>query len=216
MRTTRVLKSTTAPLPQRLKPRKSPAQSRSRALVEAIVEAGSRVLERRGWAGLTMQQVASLAGVSPGSLYQYFPDKGSLVVEIIERQSTRELEFQMKRFRESPPGASLAASIDAMVSATLAFQRAEGALMRQTLRAMPFLGRYERLSERAQTATSGLRALLEQHRSEIKRADLDLATHVIANAIHSLTHDGVLKRPETLEDDVLAAEISHLALRYLT
>lgn len=58
--------------------RKEPRQSRSRATVEIIVQAGARVLSD-GYAGFTTNKVASLAGVSIGSLYQYFPDKLSLV-----------------------------------------------------------------------------------------------------------------------------------------
>lgn len=55
--------------------RKEPRQARSRATVEAILIAGARVLGRRGWAGFTTNEVAGAAGVSIGSLYQYFPNK---------------------------------------------------------------------------------------------------------------------------------------------
>lgn len=60
--------------------RKEPRQARSRATVEIIVRAGARVLGDRGWAGFTTNQVAEVAGVSIGSLYQYFPDKLALMV----------------------------------------------------------------------------------------------------------------------------------------
>lgn len=59
--------------------RKQPRQARSRATVDAIVEAGARILSEQGWAGFTTNKVAEAAGVSVGSLYQYFPDKVSLV-----------------------------------------------------------------------------------------------------------------------------------------
>lgn len=59
--------------------RKEPRQARSRATVDAIVEAGARILSEQGWAGFTTNKVAEAAGVSVGSLYQYFPDKVSLV-----------------------------------------------------------------------------------------------------------------------------------------
>jgi AcrR family transcriptional regulator len=65
--------------------RKEPRQARSRATVETIVEAGARILSDEGWAGFTTNKVADLAGVSIGSLYQYFPDKLSLVDAIRRR-----------------------------------------------------------------------------------------------------------------------------------
>ena len=65
--------------------RKEPRQARSRATVDAIVDAGARVLADHGWAAFTTNKVAEMAGASIGSLYQYFPDKLSLVEAIRRR-----------------------------------------------------------------------------------------------------------------------------------
>ncbi|WP_234013940.1 helix-turn-helix domain-containing protein [Cronobacter dublinensis] len=59
-------------------PRKLPRQARSRALVEAIIEATARIFERAGPAACTTNAVAEKAGVSIGSLYQYFPNRRAL------------------------------------------------------------------------------------------------------------------------------------------
>ncbi|WP_175655299.1 TetR/AcrR family transcriptional regulator [Burkholderia ambifaria] len=59
--------------------RKTPRQARSRATVDVIVTAGARVLDKHGWAGFTTNEVAQVAGVSIGSVYQYFPNKLALV-----------------------------------------------------------------------------------------------------------------------------------------
>ncbi len=66
----------------RLTPRKLPQQRRSRELVDAIFEATRRVLVKEGFAELKVAVVSKVAGVSPGSLYQYFPSKESLVVAL--------------------------------------------------------------------------------------------------------------------------------------
>jgi len=75
-------------VPAALKPRKKPLQTRSTATVDAIVEATIRILRRDGWAGCTTTRIATLAGVSVGSLYQYFPNRNAIAVEIV-RQRTR-------------------------------------------------------------------------------------------------------------------------------
>jgi AcrR family transcriptional regulator len=62
-----------------LEPRKSPVQARSTASVEAILKATIQVLQRVGKERLTTTLVAARAGVSVGTLYQYFPNKGSLL-----------------------------------------------------------------------------------------------------------------------------------------
>ncbi|MDR3514078.1 MAG: TetR/AcrR family transcriptional regulator [Caulobacteraceae bacterium] len=78
-------------LPQRppppLGPRKSPRQGRSRATVETIVEAAARILEADGPDRFNTNAVARRAGVSVGSLYQYFPGKQALVAELSRRNA---------------------------------------------------------------------------------------------------------------------------------
>lgn len=65
--------------------RKSPQQERSRQMVQRIVDAARDVLITDGYEHFTTNRVAARAGVSPGSLYQYFPDKQSLLDEVIDR-----------------------------------------------------------------------------------------------------------------------------------
>ena len=78
-----------APAQQRQTPRKKPKQTRSAETVSAIVEAAARILERDGLGGFTTNAVAERAGVSIGSLYQYFPGKGALIGALIVRETSR-------------------------------------------------------------------------------------------------------------------------------
>ncbi len=75
-------------VPAALNPRKKPLQARSTATVDAIVEATIRILRRDGWGACTTTRISTLAGVSVGSLYQYFPNRNAIAVEIV-RQRTR-------------------------------------------------------------------------------------------------------------------------------
>ncbi len=68
-----------------LEPRKSPVQARSTASVDAILEAALQVLAQVGKEKLTTTRVATRAGVSVGTLYQYFPNKSSLLRAALER-----------------------------------------------------------------------------------------------------------------------------------
>jgi AcrR family transcriptional regulator len=69
-----------------LKPRKVPQQSRSEQTVATILEAAARILETKGLDGLNTNLVAQRAGVSIGSLYQYFPGKDALIVALSLRE----------------------------------------------------------------------------------------------------------------------------------
>jgi AcrR family transcriptional regulator len=72
-----------------LRPRKAPRQSRSEETVASIVEAAAQVLETQGFEGFNTNAVARRAGVSIGSLYQYFPSKDALTVALIHRETKR-------------------------------------------------------------------------------------------------------------------------------
>ena len=66
--------------------RRMPVQARARATYSAILEAAAQLLERHGKRGFTANKVAERAGVSIGSLYQYFPNKDAILLAIAERE----------------------------------------------------------------------------------------------------------------------------------
>jgi AcrR family transcriptional regulator len=69
------------------KPRKNASQDRSRATVDALVEATARILVKEGFDKASTNRIAEAAGVSVGSLYQYFPGKEALVVAVMDRHN---------------------------------------------------------------------------------------------------------------------------------
>src|ERR1700710_1633554 len=68
-------------------PRKSASQERSRMTVSALLEATARILVREGFDKASTNRIAEVAGVSVGSLYQYFPSKEALVAALIDRHN---------------------------------------------------------------------------------------------------------------------------------
>ncbi len=102
--------------------RKKPSQERSRELVEWIIEAAARVVQRHGYAGLTTNHVAEEAGVSIGSVYQYFPTKDAVVAELTRRHVEDGLgEFRsvFDRWRAHPPS-DLDSAVRALVQLSIA------------------------------------------------------------------------------------------------
>jgi AcrR family transcriptional regulator len=203
------------PLPRHLAPRKQPKQERSRDLVEAVVEAAARILVEQGFDDFAMADVATRAGVSAGSLYQYFPHKESLVVAVLERQATREAAFLAERFAciEANGVGDL---LRQAVRAVLDFRALDRALFERLLAVIPHVGRYYDLRARGQDTALRLRAMLEPFVGSTPGGPtLDELVFVIANATHALTHEGLLPRPTTLSDERLADEIARLLLGYL-
>ena len=119
--------------------RKAPRQARSRATVEAVIEAGARILSDEGWAGFTTNKVAEAAGVSIGSLYQYFPDKDALV-DAVRR---RHLEDSLAAVRGAfAPGKPLARFAEDLADAVIAAHRTHPGLHRVLLDQVPVPDNY--------------------------------------------------------------------------
>jgi len=90
--------------------RKRPTQSRSRSLVEAVEQACLRILDETGEASLTVARIAEVSGVAVGSIYQYFPNKDSIVALLYERMLDEEAE-ELLRVRERLVGVPLKAAL---------------------------------------------------------------------------------------------------------
>jgi AcrR family transcriptional regulator len=112
---------TTAPLRQDLRPRKTPVQRRSEATVEAIFDAAIQVLQITGYRSLTTTRVAERAGVSVGTLYQYYPNKQALVAALLVRFLAR-IETTLMDCCRTADGRDLAAVSTILMDAYLAIK----------------------------------------------------------------------------------------------
>lgn len=191
-------------------PRKTPRQARSRALVEAILEATARVLSERGYAGTSTNLVAEHAGVSIGSVYQYFPNKDSLITALHERHAAQ-LHAVMTAALDLPQPATLRERLTAIVSAWLAAHRVEPELHRVLEKEFPFYDVPPEESPADQAIFKQFRQILERHREEIQPPDLDLATWVLLQTMEALIHAAVLSPwPQFPEDAVQQAIVDTL------
>lgn len=95
----------------KLRARKAPSQARSAQTVQVILAAAADILEHRGFAGYTTNAIAERAGVSIGSLYQYFPGKDAITVALIEQTSGGLVEEMREALRLPGPRAALRATI---------------------------------------------------------------------------------------------------------
>lgn len=190
--------------------RKAPRQARSRATVEAIVEAGAHVLGRRGWAGFTTNEVAEVAGASIGSLYQYFPNKLALL-EAIRRRHFEDVRAVARAARDE--GASLARRVEALVRGMAAAHGGRPALHRALLDEAPRSEADADAGAFEADYLSGYGALIAAAEG---RAGCDcdpIAAQVLAAAVENVIHDAA--RRGTLETPALGRELTKLINGYL-
>lgn len=189
--------------------RKQPTQARSRALVESLLEATARILARDGWDALTTNRVATEAGVSVGSLYQYFPDKEALVSGLVETWAdalTERLVALGPQLADVP----LDEAIAGIVHATLAVTRDDAALHRSVLLQLPRIGALEFFERLNQRVADVLAEWIARRRDELDVEDPSLAAYVIVTSLDALTDHALLLRPELLDSARFARQLERL------
>lgn len=199
------------------KPRKHASQERSRATVDALVEATARILVKEGFDKASTNRIAEAAGVSVGSLYQYFPTKEALVVAVIERHH-REIMQLVRGALEEVAELPMTQAVRKLVAAAIEAHRMDPKLHRVLAEQLPRTGRLENVDVFNREVYGLFKAYLQSHSDELRAVDLDLAAFVCVTSIEALTHTAVLHHSEMLSDDTTEAlidEATRLVVRYL-
>jgi AcrR family transcriptional regulator len=198
-------------------PRKNASQDRSRATVDALVEATARILVREGFDKASTNRIAEVAGVSVGSLYQYFPSKEALVVAVIERHS-REIRDAVRGELETAVAQPIEQGVRTLVAVAVKAHRVDPRLHRVLAEQIPRVGKLERAETFNRENHALFRAYLETRRDEICVDDLELASFVCVTSIEALTHNAVLHHPKMLTEEkteALIDDATRLVVSYL-
>jgi len=184
-----------------------PLQRRARETVDVILRATTQILRSEGRTRVTTNRVAERAGVSIGSLYQYFPNKDALVAEVRRRydEAFRERLIGLVGTVAALP---LEQAVKHCVQALIAIH-AEDPGLHNAVSAAGIDDPERRLLH--QVAASWL----EARRDEIRRPNRALAAAVALDAAEALIHGVALRSPERLADDEFAVEVTDLLVRYL-
>ncbi|HEV7275989.1 MAG TPA: TetR/AcrR family transcriptional regulator [Devosiaceae bacterium] len=183
-----------------LQPRKAGTQSRSRETVKALVEATARVLVKDGFHSTNTNRIADEAGVSVGSLYQYFPNKEALVVAVIDRHKSEMMAVLDSTLRTAC-SMPLEDAFRALVRMMIEAHRVNPRLHRVLVADVPRSGRLGEVETFDRDAYAAIKAFLETRRREMREMDLDLAAYICVKSTEALVHGAVVDHPEWLADN---------------
>tara|TARA_R110001592_G_scaffold363371_1_gene685471 strand:- start:78208 stop:78831 length:624 start_codon:yes stop_codon:yes gene_type:complete len=195
--------------------RKRPLQERAQVTLDSIVESAERILQTKGYASLTTNHIAEVAGVSIGTLYHYFPNKDMIVQALIEDRVTR-ASAQLRSRLLDLMGEPIAVMFPAMIRELLSVYREYEFVLLRLPNEMPRLeDQQSRLTTEHFTFSTNLN-YLKQHTTELSVEDLELALFLMDNAITSNCIQFLTRGlPETSEASFVD-ELSGMMVRYLT
>ncbi|HEY8119877.1 MAG TPA: TetR/AcrR family transcriptional regulator [Myxococcota bacterium] len=188
-------------------PNKSPSQQRSRATFDALVDACTWLLPRRGFVGTTTNHIAARAGVSVASLYEYFPGKDAVVAQVAERLVERvlaRLGAEAERAARGGAEGAVRIWIDAIYE-TVARERELVAVFEQQVPYTRELPAAEQLGARLLAFSERIRASSAGFvHPELSRAGL----HLLVNLVTSTVLQAVLTPPSDVSRRELLDELA--------
>jgi AcrR family transcriptional regulator len=196
---------------------KQASQKRSRATVDALIEATAHILVKEGFDKASTNRIAEEAGVSIGSLYQYFPSKEALVGAVMDRHQ-QELLQVVRGVLPQVAALPMQQALRKLVSVGIEAHRVDPKLHRVLAEQIPRTGRLRNIEGFNRENYALFRTWLEGRREEIRAVDLDVAAFVCVTSIEAVTHRAVLHHSETFAQDaieVLIDEATRLVVRYL-
>lgn len=193
--------------------RRVPRQRRAHATVEVVLDAVTRVIKRNGTARLTTNRIAAAAGVSIGSVYQYFADKRAIFVALRDRH-VAEMGQLVERRLIDHAGAPLAELMRGLIEAMIEAHALDPGLYQLLVTQVPpGTGEDPHLEGRLRGA---VRLALASHAGELEPAvNLDTLLFVVTQMMESLAHAVVLNRPPSLslpaaKDEAIRAVVSYV------
>lgn len=199
-----------------LLPKKQPVQARARATVDAILDATAQLLAREGYEAVSTNRVADLAGVSIGSLYEYFPNKQSIVAATLGR-TMREITVEVKAslrealaLEDQPRG-----GIDYWMRAMTRALEKRSDLLRVALREIPFLWSIPE----ARDLHDSLQHIAQEGRHKSQRVihfdDPEASTFLLMTMVWSAILQTVLYKPSHLSRERLIRTLVDMVVKLL-
>jgi AcrR family transcriptional regulator len=197
-----------------LRPRKAPRQQRAVDTRRRLLDAAAHVFAEFGYAKGTTNRIAEAAGHSIGSLYQYFPSKDAILVELATEHAREGFAAIQRRLAHGRPE-SLPATVRLCVRATLDNHRDSPELHRVLFEEAPRPPELRHLLRESEAAIVAATAELLAADPAVRRTDLQLAARMVVATVESLVHRFVgWGRPE--DADRFEAELTALLVQYLT
>ena len=193
--------------------RRRPKQRRARQTVEAVLDAVIRLLKRGGSDAITTNRIAEVAGVSIGSLYQYFPDKRAIFTALHQRH-VDQIDRMVQTKLVEHAASSIEDLVRAMVEAMVDAHATDPELYELLMAEVPH--RADGTRDFAVRLHGAFLLAISSRAHELKRRrDLDKVVFVVTHMVEALSHGAVLRRPAGMSLKDAKEEAVRAILAYL-
>jgi AcrR family transcriptional regulator len=178
-----------------------------------VLEAATRVLAKEGYEKATTNRIAEQAGISVGSLYQYFPSKDAILVALLARYRQGLLELVSSRLAtlgEAP----LTEVVPAILEAVLTEQTLDPTVHRLLVERVVFTEARTEVRDFEALVESALASALALRKQELRVKDTERAAMLVVRFVLAAAH-AAIEEPERKRDPRFLAEVTDFVLSYL-
>ncbi|HWA75330.1 MAG TPA: TetR/AcrR family transcriptional regulator [Polyangiaceae bacterium] len=195
--------------------RKLPRQARAQATVGAILEATVQILEREGLDAATMARIADVAGVSVGSIYQYFSHRDAILNALQDREFERALSFVQEALADGNLSQSPRETVISVVRGMAALYRSCPGLHRVLAIEGLRVAKADRVHAFDLRIIEIVRHFLLASSAPLLPKSTEAAAFVAFQSVRAIMLACLLERPPGLDEETLIREVTDLLLRYL-
>ncbi|ACT51457.1 TetR/AcrR family transcriptional regulator [Methylovorus glucosotrophus] len=193
------------------KPRKQPLQARSRATVDAIMQASTYILNESGWGGLNTNAIAARAGVNIASLYQFFPNKQAVIAELQRRHAASMHEDVRNAMLLMSQQSTLRAALEIVVDMVVKEHRKAPDVHKAIAEELP-LSQCDPDNGNNEMLKNMINALQPFMKNV---PDPELATYMVGISIQAIVHQVTNEQPALLDKADFVTELVTLAEGFL-
>jgi AcrR family transcriptional regulator len=200
---------------KKITPRKEPNQERAKETVETIVAATAHILEKEGFENISTNKIAEKAGVSIGSLYQYFPTKDAIFNFMMERYVKSQTALIDGILENRDTSMDLRSTIGLIISAILETKRKQAKFNKLFVQKLMSFTAYEALNRQDQHLIDLFKRHLEPHRKEIRTENLELQLYFVIQAVKMLPTALLFQDRFSFKEKAVDEELTELVYSYI-
>jgi AcrR family transcriptional regulator len=196
-------------------PRKKPVQARAQHTVNAILEATVQVLEREGPEAATTTRIAEVAGVSVGTLYQYFSHRDAIFDALQEREFSKAIALTQEILSEGNYPRSPREVVELCVKGMLSLHTGHPGVHRVLAMEGLRTTKADRLQSFDLRVIGVVRHFLSATGASVRRKNLDAAAFVAFQCVRAVMLASLLETSPGLNNETMVEELVDLLVRYL-
>jgi AcrR family transcriptional regulator len=195
-------------------PRKQPNQDRAKETVETIFQATAHILEKEGFEKTSTNKIAEKAGISIGSLYQYFPSKESILGKMIDTFIEKEIRMLEKTLLADKPQ-NLEETIESIVEAVIESKRKQTRFTKLFAQKFLSLAKEDSMKKMDTHVLNLFRTHIEKFKDEIRTENLDLNLYILYQTVRIVPVAMIFDNAFSLSDKNLKKELVYLCYNFL-